>query len=48
VGRFSRSSAFSRTKRIDWSSSTIQIGFMCASSLPQARRFGFMATESAI
>ena len=24
----SRSSAFSKTKRIDWSSSTIQIGFM--------------------
>src|SRR6478609_6945773 len=28
VGRSSRSSAFSSTKRIDWSSSTIQIGFM--------------------
>jgi len=33
VGRFSRSSAFSSTKRIDWSSSTIQIGFMCRGSL---------------
>ena len=29
VGRFSRASAFSRTKRIDGSSSTNQIGFMC-------------------
>jgi hypothetical protein len=28
VGRSSRNSAFSSTKRIDWSSSTIQIGFM--------------------
>ncbi len=33
VGRFSRASAFSRTKRIEGSSSTIQIGFMCSSSL---------------
>ena len=28
VGRSSRISAFSSTKRMDWSSSTIQIGFM--------------------
>src|SRR6516164_6966440 len=28
VGRSSRRKAFSSTKRIDWSSSTIQIGFM--------------------
>ena len=28
VGKPSRNSAFSSTKRMDWSSSTIQIGFM--------------------
>jgi hypothetical protein len=28
VGRSSRNSAFSSTNRMDWSSSTIQIGFM--------------------
>ena len=33
VGRPSRSRAFSSTKRIDWSSSTIQIGFMVRASL---------------
>ncbi len=35
VGRFSLSSAFSSTKRMDWSSSTIQIGFMKWSVLGQ-------------
>ena len=30
---FSRASAFSSTQRIDWSSSTIQIGFMVSASL---------------
>src|SRR3954470_18092115 len=33
VGRSSRINAFSSTKRMDWSSSTIQIGFMCFLSL---------------
>ena len=33
VGRLSRNNAFSSTKRMDWSSSTIQIGFMSVSHL---------------
>ena len=39
VGKPSLSSAFSRTKRMDWSSSTIQIGFMGFWS-PQVNGYG--------
>ena len=41
VGKPSRNSAFSSTKRMDWSSSTIQIGFINV-----ALSVGLMATES--
>ena len=38
----SRASAFSSTKRMEWSSSTIQIGFMRSAFRP----WGFRAAES--
>ena len=41
----SRASAFSSTKRMDWSSSTIQMGFMQAAARQQFE-VGFKAVES--
>jgi hypothetical protein len=38
TGRFSRAKAFSSTKRMDWSSSTIQMGFMLSCEVKHLER----------